>query len=183
MVFNPAWVLAAWGVNSDGNLSSSRDAVLKFQQSAQAVFDGTDNDSDGENFVGAFVYTMAQAASLVTFTNSTIGSPWSQELQTDKGPVLWTNMRREIWGWKIESRTSRLGVGVAIAGILTALVRTGLLIITREKKWENTEIIAAALQHRYNGEFGRAVKESELARVRYRIGQDEETGKLRFVPA
>lgn len=183
MVFNPAWVLAAWGINPGGNLSSSRDAVLKLQQSAQAAFDETSvNVRDFLNFIEAIQYTVAQAASLVTFTSSTIVSHRSQSPQTDKGPVLWTNMKREIWGWKIESRTSRLGVGVTIAGILTALVRTGLLIITREKKWENMEIIAAALQHRYNGEFGRAAKELELARVRYQIGQDEETGKLRFVP-
>ncbi|KAF9630226.1 hypothetical protein BFW01_g407 [Lasiodiplodia theobromae] len=128
------------------------------------------------------MYTMAQAASLVTFTNRTIDDPWLQPLKTDNRTVLWTNIKQEIWGWEIGSRTSILGVGVAIAGILTVLVRTGLLIIMREKQRGTTEIIAAALQHRYHGEFDRAMKESELARVRYQIGQDEETGKLRFVP-
>ncbi|KAF4537186.1 uncharacterized protein LTHEOB_11564 [Lasiodiplodia theobromae] len=181
--FNPAWVLAAWGVNPDGSLSSSRDAVLKLQQSAQAAFYETIvNPRDSSNFIGALMYTMAQAASLVTFTNRTIDDPWLQPLKTDNRTVLWTNIKQEIWGWEIGSRTSILGVGVAIAGILTVLVRTGLLIIMREKQRGTTEIIAAALQHRYHGEFGRAMKESELARVRYQIGQDEETGKLRFVP-
>lgn len=182
-IFNPAWVLAAWGINPDGHLASSRGAVLILQQSAQAAFDSTADESGYEKFLGALVYTIAQAASLATFTSSAIDSPWSKPPQSDELYVLWANIKQEIWGWKIESRTSKLGVVVAIAGILTVLVRTGLLIITREKQRGTTEIIAAALQHQYNGEFRHAVNESELARVRYQIGQDEETGKLRFVPA
>lgn len=183
MIFNPAWVLAVWAINPDGNLSSSREAILMLHQSTQAAFDENPvTSTQFSNFMGALVYTMAQAASLVTFTNGTIDSPWSQWPKTDNRHVLWTNIRQEVWGSKVESRTSKLGVGVAIAGILTVLVRTGLLIITREKQRGTTEIIAAALQHRYNGEFDLAANKSEHDRVRYQIGQDEETGKLRFVP-
>lgn len=181
MVFDPNWILAMWGLSPGAQLTTDSTAVRMLQKSANKVVDPRFPDSPAPSlaFYGAVQYMMLQAASIVPFSSdhaNTLEPPSA----TDEKPVLWINVRREAWGWSIRGRTSVLGVVVTIMGIVTVLVRTVLLIVTREDEKGGSELAVAALQHEYDGAFADAIKESDLSRVRYRIREDQTTGKLRF---
>jgi hypothetical protein len=89
---------------------------------------------------------------------------------------------RQVWGFGIDSRTSKLGVAVAVLGSLAVLARTALLLRTHERSRSTTELMATALQHRHTGELDHAEKELDLAKVRYRLYENRDADKIRLLP-
>lgn len=185
MMLDPAWALAAWGLSSGDKVAGTGAAAQILQVSTNRFLnkyatwtrgDGLP-DPDGNNVVGAILYTMLQAASLVEYSFTPADSQKTLS-QNDDGRTLWTNLRRQIWGWGVDDRrTATLGIIVGILGCLTVLVRTVALIKTHELEPSSTELIAAALQHKHTGEFDLEDGKSKLAHVRYQILEEEPFGR------
>ena len=185
VAIHPAWYLAAWGVDNGGDVSPYGDAGFIMQDS---IVENMQNPSqsgvngyiEGERFLWTALYSMAQAASFIPY--STTPTPDDTTNLPSEKPLLWSNVYNQVWGWSTDSRTSKLGIVVAVLGAVTVLVRSILLITVRAKERSSLQILVTALEHRHQGELAHAEEETELARTRYQLLEDEDAEKMLLMP-
>ncbi|KAL8827073.1 MAG: hypothetical protein Q9170_007158 [Blastenia crenularia] len=190
-VVNPDWWLAAWSVDEGDSLDGERQIVKKLIDVLPAAWDyfgahTWDSDLDSETFYLIHTYSLGQSLSLVPYTstpalNST--STVDKEADKDKNvrPILRTWATVHVWAYSISGRTSRLGVVVVMVGSLCVIARFVMGLATGITERSTVEVLAAAFEHRHQGEFEGLQEETHLAQVRYQIVEDGE-GKQRFIP-
>ncbi|KAG6988936.1 hypothetical protein G7Y79_00067g095510 [Physcia stellaris] len=130
-----------------------------------------------------FIYfSFLQSLSMVTFnkTNVTAPGPKHEDLAH---PTLSYWAMVHVWGYGIDSRTSKFGVAVTSVGCVVVLASTIVGLLVRRRQRSLTEIIVAAIEHKHMGELDHAGGDGELAaRFRYKIQEDPSDGRVRFVP-
>ncbi|KAI4190004.1 MAG: hypothetical protein LQ346_005002 [Caloplaca aetnensis] len=188
IVLAPDWYLTAWSVDNTAALDGERQIVKKLIE----VLPGTYNysigsDNDPTEFVLLHIYALGQALSMVNYYNTSApADPTSREAQeADKDkvdhPIFRTWATVHVWAYGISGRTSMLGVTVVCLGSLCVLARFFLGLVTGIQERSTVEVLAAAFEHRHQGEFEGLEEESHLAKVRYQVVEDGE-GKQRFIP-
>ncbi|KAL8940418.1 MAG: hypothetical protein Q9211_002283 [Gyalolechia sp. 1 TL-2023] len=187
-VVNPDWFLAAWSVDNDGILDGDRQIVKELIRVLPAAYEtnSTDKDSllDYWTFLLIHTYALGQSMSLVPYSYSPPPSPMNaKEAEKDKNvhPVLhrWATMH--VWAFGLSGRTSKLGVAVVILGSLCVLARFFIGLRIGTSGLSTVEVLAAAFEHRHQGEFDGLEAGTHLGKVRYRVAEGAE-GRQRFIP-
>lgn len=186
LVMNPAWLLAAWSVDYDGELDGDRQIVKDLSRVLPVAYDDGLYTKEGLEFIILHFYALGQALSMVNhygFAPPT--DPNSQTAkQADKDqahPIFRTYATIHVWMYGLSGRTSRLGVAVVVLGIACVLARFLIGLSTGIQERSTVEVLAAAFEHRHQGEFDGLEEENHLAKVRYQVVEDGE-GKQRFIP-
>ena len=147
-------------------------------------FDFYEDDPSDKNFVAVIEFlqlSYLQALSMVDYSKDNITS-FNKTTVDATRPQLNYYATIHVWMYGIDSRTSYLGVVVAIAGIVCVICSTILGLVTRRKERSVTDIIIAAIQHQApQAELANIDEDSEhAARLRYRIQDDGMDEKIRF---
>ena len=90
-------------------------------------------------------------------------------------PVLSFNVRRQVWGYGIDSRTHVLGTIVFILGILVVCVRTILILVTRYRERSPTELMVAAMKYQMGKDVFEGMENNEIgmSKAKFRMWEDE----------
>jgi hypothetical protein len=117
-------------------------------------------------------FAFVQALSMIDFTTTATTS------QTPKNdplhPIFRVYASLRVWAYGIDSRTSRLGITVALFGCCFVLLCSVLSLITRIQKRSTLELVVTALENEPEGAFERMESESEKGKVKFRIVAHEE---------
>lgn len=152
-------------------LLQSMEALVADDYISQSVYDG----------MSAILFLpIMQTLSVVEY-NTTISSD-PAKAGSNTNPWLYRTANMYVWAFGMGSRTSYLGVVVAIAGVLVVLVQFVLGLVDRRRYRSVTQLLVAALEHSPQGEFdGQEHNEKEMARVRFHI-QDatDNAGKFHY---
>jgi hypothetical protein len=178
---HPDWNLAAWSVdrspNSLGVVDGTRGAAF-FLLQALKRFENK-GDSEAVGFALLHLYTVAHAVSLVTYTstNSTSPPPANDPIH----PTLSYWGSAQLWKYGTDSRTSKLGIAIILAGCLIVLGRTALYL---EDAKSPTELVVQALRHpvpaqKIDEESGAPLRVSYARKVEQ---GDDVTGPMRMLP-
>ncbi|KAI4259021.1 MAG: hypothetical protein L6R42_004788 [Xanthoria sp. 1 TBL-2021] len=183
---NPAWLLTAWSVDYDGELDGERQIVKELSRVLPVTYEGGLGTLEGLEFVLLHFYALGQALSMVNhYGYAPPTDPNSQSAkQADKDqahPIFRTYATIHVWAYGLSGRTSRLGVAVVALGIACVLARFLIGLSTGIQERSTVEVLAAAFEHRHQGEFDGLEEENHLAKVRYQVVEDGE-GKQRFIP-
>ncbi|KAL8990891.1 MAG: hypothetical protein Q9169_008004 [Polycauliona sp. 2 TL-2023] len=186
LLVNPAWFLAAWSVDYDADLDGERQIVKELSRVLPATFDEGFETLEGIEFTFLHFYALGQALSMVnhhTYAPPSDPSTASAK-QADKDPahpIFRTYATIHVWAYGLEGRTSKLGVAVVVLGAVCVLARFLIGLCTGVQERSTVEVLAAAFEHRHQGEFDGLEEENHLAKVRYQVVEDGE-GKQRFIP-
>ena len=182
VVVNTDWILAAWSVDQNGKLLQNRAAKIMLVQGLNALFGPGISDPQIPALFRLVAYSFYQALSMVNYSNVTAFDPTAL-ISTDLNyPTLLRYATVYVWAYGLSSRTSKLGVAVAIAGGLCVLIRTLLAFATGTQQRSTVELIVAAPEHEPTPEFdGLDDKEREMARVGYHM--KEVNGKFQYFAA
>ena len=188
IVMNSAWFLAAWSINNHTILSDWRISARQLETTVSNLhwFLATDQiiPLDDPNVFYWYLLTLnsgLQAASLINFNMT---DPATDNLALDKNdathPQIWRQVRRQVWAYGIDSRTSKLGLAVLAVGIICTIARTILALFTRIRLRSPVELLVAAMKHTPRGEFDLAGNsEVKMSRVRFEI-QDNKHDRIFF---
>ena len=188
MTLNSAWLLAAWSTNNDTNVSVWRISSRQLQKTISNLHATLaknhiipDDDLDNLYWYLLSFYTALQAASLVNFDTTDPNSDGLNLAPDDSThPQLWKQVRRQVWAYGYDSRTSKLGIAVLIVGILCTITRSILALWTRTRLRSPVELLVAAMKHHPRGEFDLAGNsEIKMSRVRFEI-QDNKHDRIFF---
>ncbi|KAI4156791.1 MAG: hypothetical protein L6R39_001013 [Caloplaca ligustica] len=183
-VVSPDWFLAAWSVDNEGTLDGNRQIVKDLIRVLPVAFDSPVNFIE---FYILHVYALGQSLSMVDYDSFPAptgpNSMQAREAAADKikHPIFHTWATIHVWAYGLSSRTSKLGVLVVVLGSACVLARFFLGLFTGIQERSTVEVLAAAFEHRHQGEFEGLEEESHLAKVRYQVVEDGE-GKQRFIP-
>ena len=183
LAVHPSWLLAAWSVGRNRNVPYTRVSARQLQLTSTRLhrkMAGTGvlfrNASDYDQVLWNFIAmnTGLQAASLIPYETT---DPKSDGLTTKADdpvtPLLWYNVRRQVWGFNMDSRTAKLAVGVMGVAVILVLLRTVLMLATRIRHREIPELLIAAMKHHPRGEFEVAGEQPrQMERVRFEIKDD-----------
>ena len=134
---------------------------------------------DLQNFI---YFSFIQSLSMVDFDQATNSTPNNDPQEPDH-PTLHYWAMVHVWAFGLDSRTSKFGVAVASLGGLIVIASTLLGLLVRRKQRSLTELIVAAIEHQHRGELDHANGDGEVAaRFRYKVHEDENDGRVRFVP-
>lgn len=181
---DPAWVLAAWTVENNGLLNPDRTAAIEMVHLMNALL--RDNAEIDLNLDYMCLLPVIQALSLIDFTTEQPGTASSFTLPSKRGdpnhPVLTRNAKMYVWAYGLGSRTSKLGVVVALAGVAVVLVQIVLGFIDRRKYRSPTQLLVAALEHAPASEFANLEHdEVKVASMRFHVqGTRDNAGKYMF---
>lgn len=187
-IVNPDWFLAAWSADNEGSVDGNRKAVKELVRVLPAYYNTTWNDTasiyDRATFSVIHMYTLGQALSLVPYTTTPPPSlAEAEQANKDKNvhPVLHTWATTHVWAYGISGRTAKLGVAVVSLGALCVLARFLVGIRIGISGLSTVEVLAAAFEHRHQGELDGLEEETHLAKVRYTVAEEAD-GKHRFIP-
>lgn len=182
---SPAWTIAAWSSDLDGLIRANRSSTLAILQAFDTLWE-KDFYTSPNPLLDAYptidyiaLLPIIQTLSLLEFTlsNST-STPVSPS-----HPQFHRSARINVWAYGMSSRTSWLGVTVAILGVLVVCFQAFLGIVDRRLYRSPTELLVAALEHSPCGEFtGKRCDELAVARTRFRLreGEGGEAGRFGF---
>jgi hypothetical protein len=177
LVVHTDWVLAAFAANQNESLAQDHPAPLQIA----AFLQGQSPGAQFTQQATISVLSTLQAMSLVTYsatdpvTDPNRGNPEAEQ------PTLANYATIFVWAYGTDSRTSKLGVAVALAGLLVVIARTLLGFLRYTTQRSPVELIVAALEHYPQGEMAHASSEEDAAKVRFRVVEDF-GGRLRFIP-
>lgn len=129
--------------------------------------DGSDKQStDLERFV---FYSHLQGLSMVTFTKANLTRN-NTDTKDPQHPTLWYYAQVHVWAYGTDSRTSKLGITVTVLGGVCVLASTVLGLVLRRRERSLTELLLAAIEHRYTGELDHAAGDDGIkARTRFQL--------------
>ena len=172
LVVNPAWLLAAWSIENNGTVDSSRPMAKELTRIIPNLFSPwnyTNLTSDQTEFFFLHTYALGQAMSMVNYFYDNATAPDGSVPKDDQHPYLHHWATLHVWAFGLGSRTSRLGVAVVLAGSLCVLVHLFLGIFNRAHNHSPVQLFVAALEHQHRHEFHGLNEEKEWAKVRYSI--------------
>ncbi|KAL8769557.1 MAG: hypothetical protein Q9209_004488 [Squamulea sp. 1 TL-2023] len=186
LVMNPAWLLTAWSVDYEGDLDSERQIVKVLSRVLPKTYEKGLAASEGIEFFLLHFYALGQALSMVNHYSYGIpedpNSKSAKAADKDKEhPIFRAYATIHVWAYSLSGRTSKLGVAVVSLGAIAVIARFLIGLTTTYQERSTVQVLTAAFEHRHQGEFEGLEEENHLAKVRYRVMEDEE-GKQRFVP-
>jgi hypothetical protein len=187
---DPTWLLAGYSTYEGGSLLANRtttalllDVMTRLLANPNSNTGGNVNMglSDGDYKIDMVTF-LPIMNTLTMIDHSTTLVPQGYKSEDVNKPVLTRNARIYVWAYGLGSRTSYLGVAVAIAGALVVVWQFVLGFFDRRRYRSPTQLVVAALEHSPRGEFeGKQHDEKAMARVRFHIKDDSgHTGKFSF---
>jgi hypothetical protein len=180
---HPDWTLAAWSVAKSGTVDGNRAAATYLLSALKGVvntYNPTNgnysyNDTTSTPLGLVLLYNdfaFAQVLSMIDFTSTTTTSRTPRH--DPSHPIFQVYASLRVWAYGIDSRTSKLGITVALFGCCFVLLYTVLSLITRIQKRSTLELMVTALENEPEGAFERMESESEKGKVKFRIVAHEE---------
>ncbi|KAI9864676.1 MAG: hypothetical protein M1813_003166 [Trichoglossum hirsutum] len=147
ILVHPDWNLAAWSVDRNGVVPSTKGSALPF---VQAIGRWLGNE-DPLRFNFIHQYAVMQALSMITYTTtnaSRTNPPPQQQSNGQQPPTLksWATVR--LWKYGLDSRTSRLGAFVMLFGCVCVVLS---LFLYEEGARSLTQLMIEALLHPHLG--------------------------------
>lgn len=189
---DPAWMLAAWTADNHGSLAPDRTATIETVRALNSfrTVDPTNEDQTGllyERLDYISLLPVVQALSMVDFTTEAHGSVDAAKKAADptRHPRLTRRAHIFVWAYGLDSRTSKFGVTVVIAGILVVLAQVVFGFIDRRKNGSLTQLLVSALNHIHTRDVNNAEgDERTVARTRFRVqGPTKNARKYEFSQA
>ena len=200
IAYDPDWLLAAWSADREG-VSQARLAqdITNYVKADWNYM--TDPSIELQGFVSVFrllhLYSVAQSVSMVRYEYVNYNESDFRVPLPKGARVLHKSALRKVWAYGLGSRSSKFSVIVAIMGLSCTVLRPLIALFSRDRRKarQPVDFLAAALKYQYRDEFeeldriddeassdGRTVREVEkkVARVRFRLGEDE-SGSLKFM--
>lgn len=135
LVIDPLWVLAAWSVDVNGTVDAARFPTFVPGGTDYSV-DILDSDEDWFEFYSLNIFAIAQTMSLISYESEILNESTGYDRKKDCIFDSWIN--RRVWAYGLDTRTAKLGVVVAIAGMVTVVFRVIFaLYIYRPKAKDN----------------------------------------------
>lgn len=178
---DPSWVLAAWSVDNGGTLNPDRTAAIQMVQSMAGLMQKKKKAYLNMNYM--ILLPVVETLSLIDFTTEKSLAPGSSPANANAVyPVLSRNAKLYVWAYGLGSRTSKLGVVVALLGVAVVLAQLVLGFIDRRKYRSPTQLLVAALEHTPSDEFAHVKHdEAKVARTRFHVqGTMTTAGKYVF---
>jgi hypothetical protein len=178
---DPAWILAAWSVDNGGALNPDRTAAIEMVKSMAGLMQQESQAYVNINYM--ILLPVVETLSLIDFTTEkglTSGAPAAN---VNAGyPILTRNAKLYVWAYGLGSRTSKLGVVVALLGVVVVLAQLVLGFIDRRKYRSPTQLLVAALEHTPSNEFANVEHdEAKVAKMRFHVqGTMTTAGKYVF---
>jgi hypothetical protein len=181
---DPAWYLAGWSVGEGENVLNNRTITMMLQSVMSKQLNDPYQGRFGlwqTDYTQDYVSMMPVLQTLSIVDYSTTPSKDGKD-GTESQPVFSRSAQMYVWSYGIGSRTSYLGVAVAVAGCLVVLWQFALGFTDRRRYRSPTQLMVAALEHSPRGEFdGKNHDELAMARVRFHIRDNEvQAGKFSF---
>ncbi|KAL8798997.1 MAG: hypothetical protein Q9223_006673 [Gallowayella weberi] len=183
LAMNPNWYLAAWSVDYNSTLDGERQVVKELSRVLPLTYEQGIITLSGAEFLFLHFYALGQSLSMVNYyTYPAPQKPAATTTEEDKAhPVFQSYATIHVWAYGLSGRTSILGVAVVALGVACVLARFAIGMATGIQERSTVEVLAAAFEHRHQGEFEGLDAETHLAKVRYQVVEDGE-GKQRFIP-
>ena len=177
---DPAWILAAWSANTGGVLRSDRTSTIALQEILHFLIENPNENFDiGPNSMPYLkrdilaLTTVMQTLSLIDHSTTLTNDTSTASEDDPVHPRLTRYAQMYVWSFGLGSRTSFLGVIVAIAGAVVVVWQFLLGIFDRREYRSPTQLLVAALEHSPQGEFSnKRHDEKEMSRVRFHIKDD-----------
>jgi hypothetical protein len=163
---HPDWTLAAWSVDKGQTVPSNRAGALAV---VNAYLSGFLNE-----FYLFYAIVTAQSLSLIGYSMKEIDAMGSPPTPTT--PIFQVNLLVHVWSYGVESRTSKLGVVVAIIGCLIVLVKSVVGVWARAVGRDMLDFVTTALEQKPPGIF-EGLDAKEAGRVRFWMDNEK---KARF---
>lgn len=175
IIVHPTWLLAAWSVDIGGIVPWDRQITKVFTEALSWGY----TDTTLLMFTYLHTYTLCQAVSIIDYNTCDLSN--ATTAKQCSGPVVSKYATLHLWAYGLSDKTSQLGVAVAILGITCVLIRLIFCVIFRFRHEHSAlELFVAAMKHQSRGEFDGLEDEMELAKVRFEMCEDEESGKPMF---
>ncbi|KAK5006124.1 hypothetical protein LTR28_006873 [Elasticomyces elasticus] len=178
MVLDPAWTLAAWSADVNGVLASNRTTTSMLLGVMEAVLKNPYKELEDSLIYYLSLLPVIQTLSLIDHNLTNVSSTSAPDIQY---PRMTRNARLNVWAYGLSSRTSYLGIVVAITGCLVVLIQVFLGLVDRRLHRSSTELLIAALEHPPGSEFTSVPRnEKEMARVRFHLKHNNGPRSLEF---
>jgi hypothetical protein len=132
---DPNWILAAWNVDRNGTLSNEQTFVGE-----EDFIVSVDTPTFASGLSDPQSIIIAQSLSLIDYTLQP-ASPDSAGVQS-----LVVNFLVHVWSYGLDSRTSKMGVAIAIVGCVVALAKIIVGLATRTVSRDNLDFIMKSLE-------------------------------------
>jgi hypothetical protein len=173
-VMHPDWILAAWSVKANGTVDGTKAEAKEMVKAIKDVLVYNASSSHWNHLLNLNGYAVLQAMSMVNY--HTIDKPIE-----DGQLLLEAYVSVQVWAYGLGSRTSKMAAAVVIAGCICVLLHTIIAAKIRMMKRSTHELLLAALEHQDAGHLHALSSDTQKAKVRYEI-KDEEDGRISFVP-
>ncbi|KAF2840729.1 hypothetical protein M501DRAFT_1014729 [Patellaria atrata CBS 101060] len=145
---HPSWFRAAWSVGlNDEPLTGERDAT-------ELIVGETKRLYPTEPITRYHEAIMGQVLSIITHEQDTLSSFPTSPPGAGPTPLLRSFFRSRVWSYNLGSRTSKLGVMVAVTGCFMVLMHSFVaLFIAKRVKREPLDLVVAGLLQKPPGGF------------------------------
>ena len=157
---HPDWISAAWTIDKGQTVPADWQSMPDF-----LGYITGDRNSPGDLDEVQSIIT-AQALSLSGYELKTTSG--ADETPSPETSVLQVSLLIYVWSYGLLSRTSKLGVFVAIAGCVIVVMKAVVGIATRTVPRETLQFVETALKQDPPGIL-KNLKEQEVAKVRFRM--------------
>ncbi|MCJ1268952.1 hypothetical protein MMC22_008840 [Lobaria immixta] len=140
LVIDPLWTLAAWSVDVGGTVNASRFPTL-LPEGPDFISDiGATNETFFE-FCSLNIFAIAQTMSLISYDSTILDKTTAYDKNKDN--VLYNWVTRRVWAYGLGTRTSRLGVAVVCAGMVTVVFRVIFAVYNYRPKDDSVQLVAS----------------------------------------
>lgn len=138
---HPSWFRAAWSVGlNDLPHLAARDAT----ELIVGVTKGSVSSGNPKEMTPYHRAIMGQVLSLITY--ETAGSSSTPREDAASAPPLKSLFRTRVWAYSLDSRTSKLGLVVTIAGFIMVLLHSCIVLVGRKcAQREPLDLVVAGL--------------------------------------
>lgn len=140
LVIDPLWTLAAWSVDVGGTVNASRFPTL-LPEGSDFISDLAATDETFFEFFSLNIFAIAQTMSLISYDSTILDKTTAYDKNKDK--VLYNWVTRRVWAYGLGTRTSRLGVAVVCAGMVTVVFRVIFAVYNYRPKDDSAQLVAS----------------------------------------
>jgi hypothetical protein len=164
---HPDWLLAAWSVDINGTVPYTRSAAQVLIDIFLQITTGLVGLDPVREFVTPHQVMVLNALSLIDY------SMQDSNVSTPTNPIFTVSILTYVWAYGIESRTSRMGVAIALCGCIVAVLYFIIGLLTRTVDRSLINFVLVALEQEPPKVFPK-LKENEFRKRRIQIGNEEE---------
>lgn len=181
VTIDPSRALAGWSVNNGGVLSTQRTSASMVQQVMGDLLKYQRLDANLETRMKTHTLGFIPIAHTLSLIDHRLTTMPQSSWPSEQHLLLQRNARMYVWDYFMGSRTSTLGVVVAIGGAVVVLLQAYYGFVDRRPYYDSIDTLAAALLHMPQGEFDdKADDEKAVARMRFRV--EDSDGQVTYLP-